>query len=247
MILSLKAFELSKKCKVIRYDIRGYGKSALPDSNEVYRDSDDLNGLIDFLKIKKAHICGLSLGSFIVIDFGLSHPEKCISLIPCGPRVGGDATAEYKTSNGNNVTAVITKTTELIKTKGPKDATDYLWKGDHVMAKAVISPKTLQSLLKMGYEYSWWRYIHSNKRELVFPMAIKQLNDIKIPTLIVTAEHDLELCKEVAEILVKGIPDAKLVSLKGAGHIMNMDNPRDFNKTIVKFMRQAGRHKKINV
>ena len=39
---------------MIRYDIRGYGKSALPDSNEVYRDSDDLNALMDFLGIKKA-------------------------------------------------------------------------------------------------------------------------------------------------------------------------------------------------
>ena len=32
---------LSKEYKVIRYDIRGFGRSALPDSGEVYKDCDE--------------------------------------------------------------------------------------------------------------------------------------------------------------------------------------------------------------
>ena len=78
--------------------------------------------------------------------------------------------------------------------------------------------------------------MHGNKREFAFPMAIKKLNEIKIPTLVVTSEYDLELCKEVAAIIVKEIPNAKLVSIKGAGHIMNMDQPKEFNKIISKFI-----------
>jgi hypothetical protein len=72
----------------------------------------------------------------------------------------------------------------------------------------------------------------------LFPMAIEKLNEIRIPTLIVTAEYDLALCKNVADIMAKKIPDAKLVSIKGAGHIMNMDKPKEFNKRIFKFIRQ---------
>jgi pimeloyl-ACP methyl ester carboxylesterase len=230
---------LANKYKVVRYDIRGYGKSALPDSNVMYRDVDDLNALMNFLEIKKANLCGLSLGSNIVIDFALSHPEKCISIICCGPRVAGDGTPEYKTATGENISAVITKTTDLVKRKGVKEATDYLWTGDHEMGKTVISPNTLHTLLQMGYEYSWWRYTHTNKREYAFPMAIKQLNEVRIPALIVTAEYDLALCKNVGDILAKGIPGAKLISIKHAGHIMNMDNPRDFNKAILRFMKRV--------
>jgi 3-oxoadipate enol-lactonase len=228
--------ELSKKYKVLRYDLRGYGKSALPDSNELYRDTDDLKALMDFLGIYKAHICGLSLGSFIVIDFALAYPDKCLSLIPIGPRVAGDGTDEYKTSSADSVRAVIAKTTDLAKTKGPKVATDYLWTGDHVMAKCIVSSKTREALLKMGYEYTWWRYIYPNKREYAFPMAIKQLDEIKIPTLVVTAEYDLGLSREVAAILIKGIPGAKLISIKGAGHIMNMDKAKEFNKAVSEFI-----------
>lgn len=232
----LQFTELSKKFKVVRYDIRGYGKSALPNPDELYRDTDDLKALLDFLQISKAHLCGLSLGSFIVIDFALAYPDKCISLIPIGPRVAGDGTDEYKTPNADSVRAIIAKTTDIVKNKGAKEATDYLWTGNHAMGKCVVSAKTREALLKMGYEYSWWRYLNASKREYIFPMAIKKLNEINIPTLVVSAEYDLQLCKEVAAILVKGIPGAKLISIKGAGHMMNMDKPREFNKAISEFI-----------
>lgn len=232
----LQFADLSKKYKVLRYEVRGYGRSALPDSIEVYRDSDDLDALMDFLKIKKAHICGLSLGSVIAIDFALAYPGKCRSLIPIGPRVAGDGTDEYKNKNADSVRTIIAKVTEIAKTKGAKEATDYLWTGDHAMGKTVVTTRTRQALLRMGYQYSWWRYLHSSKREQVFPMAIKKLNEIRIPTLIVTAEYDLDLCKDVAAIMAKEIPGAKLVSIKKAGHIMNMDQPEEFNKIISKFI-----------
>jgi pimeloyl-ACP methyl ester carboxylesterase len=38
--------------------------------------------------------------------------------------------------------------------------------------------------------------------------------------------------------MAKEIPNAKLVSIKGAGHIMNMDQPKEFNKIISKFIDQ---------
>jgi pimeloyl-ACP methyl ester carboxylesterase len=228
--------ELSKKYRVLRYDVRGFGRSAIPDTNELYRDADDLNSLTNYLGITKAHICGLSMGSIIAIDFALAYPGKCISLITIGPRVAGDSAPEYKTSNSDTVQTIIAKTTEILKNKGAKEATDYLWNGDHAMSKSVVSPITRKELLTMGYEYSWWRYRYTNKREQVFPMAIKELKKIKMPTLVVTAEFDLELCKEVASILTKEIEGARLISIKGAGHIMNMDKPEIFNNEISAFL-----------
>jgi len=228
--------ELAKKFKVVRYDIRGYGKSAWPDTNELYRDVDDLKALMDFLNIDKAHVCGLSLGSFIVIDLALTYPEKCLSIIPIGPRVAGDGADEFNTPSADSVRTIIATTTAIVRNKGSKQATDYLWTGDHAMGKCVISPKTRELLLRMGYEYSWWRYLNAGKREFAFPTAVKHLSEIKTPTLVVTAEYDLQLCNEVAGILAKGIPGAKLISIKGAGHMMNMDKPGEFNKAISEFI-----------
>ena len=61
---------LSKYFKVIRFDNRGAGKSDRPDgpyTMEIF--ADDINGLLDFLEIKKTHIIGWSLGGMIVQKF----------------------------------------------------------------------------------------------------------------------------------------------------------------------------------
>jgi pimeloyl-ACP methyl ester carboxylesterase len=230
--------EFAKKYKVIRYDVRGYGKSALPNADIAYTDSEDLSLLMDFLKVNKAHICGLSMGSIIAIDFVLSHANRCISLIVIGPRVAGDGAPEYRTLNPDSINTSISEIVEIVKKRGAKEGTDSLWTGNNPLSKAVRSHRTLEALLKMGYEYSWWRYLYANKRSQAFPMAIKKLNEIKTPTLVVTAEYDLALCKNVAKIIVDEVPGAKLVSILGAGHIMNMDKPEKLNEIIFRYIKK---------
>ena len=192
--------------------------------------------LMEFLGITKAHICGLSQGSDIAIDFVLSYPSMAISLIPIGPQVMGMGEEEYTMASFDTVKTVAIHAFDLLKSKGAKAATDFLWTGDHVFGRSVVSAATRKALLQMGYEYSWWRYLNKNKRGYTFPMAIRKLNEIKIPTLVVTAEYDLPLCKDLGNLMAKEIPNSKLVSLKNAGHIMNMDQPVEFNKLISEFI-----------
>ena len=232
----LQFHELSKKYKVLRYDYRGYGRSALPKADEAYKDCDDLKALMEFFGIKKAHLCGLSQGGDIAIDFALAYPDMAISLIPIGPQVMGMGEEEYNTSSFDTLRTAALQAFDILKRKGAKEATDFLWTGDNVFAKSIISPVTRKALLEMGYDYSWWRYLNLNKRGYAYPMAIKKLNEIKIPTLIVTAEFDLQVCKELADLMARRIPGAKLVSIKRAGHIMNMDQPKEFNELIIKFL-----------
>lgn len=58
---------------VVRYDVRGFGKSALP-AGESYARPDDLKGLLDYLDIAHASVLGLSMGGGIAIDFVLAYP-----------------------------------------------------------------------------------------------------------------------------------------------------------------------------
>jgi pimeloyl-ACP methyl ester carboxylesterase len=231
---------LSKKYKVLRYDLRGFGKSALPKEDEVYRDCDDLLALLNYLKIERAHVCGLSYGSFIAIDFALEYPQKCLSLISIGPRVAGDDVDDYK-ANSDSFKTIIAKTIEILKNAGKKEATDFLWAGDNSLSKSVQSSEARNVLLKMGYEYSWWRHLHPSKREYAFPQAIKHLDQIKMPTLIVTADFDVAICKQVAATLRSQIRGSKFISMGQAGHVMNMDRPEQFNNAISKFIRKQGK------
>jgi 3-oxoadipate enol-lactonase len=55
--------------RVIRYDIRGYGQSDLPDASPYYH-ADDLMALLNFLEVKKAHVVGLSMGVALAAETG---------------------------------------------------------------------------------------------------------------------------------------------------------------------------------
>jgi pimeloyl-ACP methyl ester carboxylesterase len=226
----------SQNYKVVRYDVRGYGKSAVPDSAIAYRDYDDLRALMDYLGIEKAHICGWSMGSGIAVDFALAYPDRVISLIPIGPWPNGYGGGKYTSVATDSMFTIFGKVFSLISSEGPKSATDYWWAGDHEIKSTVVKPRTLDSLLRIGYEYSWWGFLNPNKRDWYSPQAVEVLHTIKTPTMIVTAQHDIQACKESAALMHRQIQNSQLVSIDNAGHCMNMDNPEAFNRIIVDFI-----------
>lgn len=67
--------------RVLRYDLRGFGRSALPDTGMSYSHTEDLVSLLDNLNINKAHILGHSFSGKVAFDFVLNNPEKVIFLI----------------------------------------------------------------------------------------------------------------------------------------------------------------------
>ena len=73
---------LSKKFNLIALDLRGSGKSDRPDfpyTMEMF--ANDIKGLMDNLKIKKAHIAGRSMGGMIAQHFVLMYPQYVDKLI----------------------------------------------------------------------------------------------------------------------------------------------------------------------
>ena len=68
------------------------------------------------------------------------------------------------------------------------------------------------------------------------PRAITVLDQIKMPTLIVIGEYDLEACIEIADLMEEKIDGSKKIVIEDAGHIMNMDKPEEFNQLITDFI-----------
>src|ERR1044072_506255 len=63
---------LAEHFRVVRYDLRGFGKSAAPTGQ--YWPTEDLRALLDFLKIEKDTVVGLSLGGILAAAFPFEHP-----------------------------------------------------------------------------------------------------------------------------------------------------------------------------
>ena len=66
----------ARKHRVIRYDVRGFGRSALPIEGQPYSHHRDAAELLRFLAIQGAHIIGLSMGAGIAVRS--LHPMRLI-------------------------------------------------------------------------------------------------------------------------------------------------------------------------
>jgi 3-oxoadipate enol-lactonase len=68
------------------------------------------------------------------------------------------------------------------------------------------------------------------------PPAIKRLANVKCPVLVIVGEQDLPYIKDVARLLVEGIPGARQVSIPAAGHLVNLDASTAFNRAVDGFL-----------
>lgn len=70
--------------RVVRYDMRGHGRSPVPDGPSTLADlGGDLLALLDRLGIERAHLVGVSIGGMVSLWTAANAPERVASLVPC--------------------------------------------------------------------------------------------------------------------------------------------------------------------
>src|SRR5438552_320427 len=79
---------LARQFLVVRYDLRGYGRSAAPTGP--FSPIEDLRALLDLLKVARATIVGLSLGGMVASGFALEYPNRTDRLVLIGTGLRGD-------------------------------------------------------------------------------------------------------------------------------------------------------------
>ena len=68
------------------------------------------------------------------------------------------------------------------------------------------------------------------------PDSTPLLASIKIPVLIIHGDHDQLIPMSEVQIMQSQLPDAKLVIIKNAGHLLNLEQPNEFNEAIYEFL-----------
>jgi pimeloyl-ACP methyl ester carboxylesterase len=219
---------LAKQFTVIRYDVRGYGGSFQPD--QLYSDADDLAGLLDYLQLKNAHVVGLSLGGRVAIDFALAHPKRVNSLTLAGPGLAG-----YEPPHSEEADVRMWNLVKAARDDGPEKVTE-LWLEDPFMAPAMEQPRLVRRLQRLARENAHCWLGNPVLQRSPSPLAAKRLNEIKVPTLLIVGNRDVPQIQATIETLEKGISGSKKVVIKGAGHMVNMEKPEEFNEALLAFL-----------
>jgi hypothetical protein len=89
------------------------------------------------------------------------------------------------------------KLPSIIKENGTEAAVDF-WLDAPAYENTIRDPKVTERVKEIGYDYTFWYFLNDNPSFNVDPPASQQLHNISLPTLIITAEYDLDACLEAA-------------------------------------------------
>jgi 3-oxoadipate enol-lactonase / 4-carboxymuconolactone decarboxylase len=213
---------LSDRYRCLRYDTRGHGRSPVVDRPGTIEDlADDLAGVLDALGIDKAHIVGLSLGGMTAQSFGVRHSSRAESLVLMATSAylphGWDERAATVRSNGMG--AIV-------------DAVLARW---FTPDFASAHPEAVAPLRD--------RFLANNPQgyaaccEAIRDMDLRASNAaLRQPTLIVAGADDPATPVAMMEDIRTRVPQAELVVLPQAAHILAVERSEALNRHLAAFL-----------
>jgi pimeloyl-ACP methyl ester carboxylesterase len=226
----------ARRYRTIAYNARGYPPSEVPKDPAAYsqeRAAEDIRGLLDALGIRKAHICGLSMGGYATLHFGLRHPDRALSLVVAGAGYGSVAGERERFKKD------VEETARRFVDDGIVAVADFYTKGPTRVQLMDKDPKGWRELYDQFVAQSaeghalTMRGVQMN-RPSVYELE-KGLERLEVPTLIVTGDED-EPCLEPALYLKRKIRSSGLLVLPKSGHTVNLEEPEAFNRGILDFL-----------
>jgi pimeloyl-ACP methyl ester carboxylesterase len=211
---------LSKTCRTITYDVRGFGRSSIPAMP--YTHYDDLLALLNHLQIAKAHLVGLSMGGGIASAFAILHPDRVASLTLIDSDLHG-----YRSTVDWSVHA------DKVGVAGARAN----WLAHDVFVQTRTSQDIMQEITEMVRDYSGWHWLNRDPGSRID--ARKRLHEISCPTRVVVGENDLPYFHDIARFVCERISQAGLEIIPNAGHMSNMEAPEACNELIAKNVRSA--------
>jgi pimeloyl-ACP methyl ester carboxylesterase len=224
----------ARRYRTIAYNARGYPPSDMPDDPAAYsqeRAVEDIRGVLDHLGIPKAHLCGLSMGGYAVLHFGLTYPDRAHSLVVAGCGYGsGDREAFRRDSS---------QVVKRFEDEGMARVADWYSRGPTRVQFQDKDPKGWQEFhdrLAAGSARGHALTMQGvqMKRPSVFDLG-DRMEALRVPTLVVTGDED-EPCLEPALFMKRKIASAGLVVLPRAGHTINLEEPEAFNRAVLDFV-----------
>ncbi len=212
---------LTAHFRVLRYDRRGHGRSAVPPAPySIAAMAGDVLELLDSLELERVSYCGLSIGGMDAMWTAANAAERIDRLALCStspwmpPRELWDERAATVRAEGAGVVA---------------DATMERWFSAAFLAE---QPETVARIRDMVAATPAEGYAGCCEaiREWDFR---GELGRIGAPTLVLSAEDDPSTPPAHGRVIADGIRGAELVVLPGARHLANVEQPEAFTAALL--------------
>jgi pimeloyl-ACP methyl ester carboxylesterase len=209
---------LSAELFVIAFDHRGNGYSEAADApTSMATYVEDCLGLLDELRIERAHLYGQSFGGMVALELALTHPDRVRSLIVAATHAG-------------------LRRAVPSKGRAPKDRP---WLQLYSPGFAAAHPEHVEEDVRVGRAQPQHPEGQRRQWEAIQAWdAYDRLPRVAIPTLVLHGADDRMIDPANARVLAERIPDAELVLLEGAGHVYHSEQAERSDRIVLDFVRR---------
>jgi pimeloyl-ACP methyl ester carboxylesterase len=206
----LQVRALAPHYQVIMMDSRGHGRSTRDDRPYGYDlMADDVVGLLDFLKIRKAAVVGWSDGGILGLDLAIRHPDRVSKVFAFAANTDPSGVVEGVEKN-------------------PTFAA-YIERAGHEYEKLSATPKQYDAFVD-AISKMWATQPN---------FTPEQLKAISVPIQVVDGDHDEAIKRPHTEYIAATIPGAGLLIQPNVSHFSFLQDPEQFNEAVLHFLAQT--------
>ena len=211
-----------ERYRVITMDARGHGQSDRPRSYVLSDLVEDVIAILDHLKIRKAHILGISMGSYIAQGIALEYPERVDKLILVATKSNG------KTSSTQELMLAHADEIEGMDEPQIRDAlAKYIYHDTEAVARRMEeTPQPELNEIELAAA-------HKALAGFDFRSALPM---VQAETLIISGKYDglnpPDRGKELANLMLNG----HFVEFEHSGHAPQTEEPERFREVVSEFL-----------
>lgn len=212
--------QLAEQLRLVTLDRRGFGQSTAPP--DLAQEPADVLAVADALGLDRFALLGMSQAGRVAVHVARTAPERVCGLILYGTSLDG------LMAQGDAEVSPAEAMRRAFQAGEPAKALK-VWKA-HPLAQLATAEGAL--LLDRILQEYLGRDLLQPAGEL--PLCLSDFARLDLPIHGIVGACDTKWRRRVAQMIAALRPDNLLASIKGAGHLANLDQPADFNQAVVR-------------